>query len=131
MAIPAYSVRLYSGTIDTASFGHPAFKVPAGQRAVVRFVSASGAVAAGLALFMYADPSHAELGRFYMAEGLGWMRTDCRLVVHEGETCTVRAIVGNLAVALHGYLLSGSGGPLVPPAAAGQLPVNPPVVIPP
>ena len=96
-----------------------AFTVPTGHRIVIRGIHGQAAAGTGVALLIYLGPGGPLLLRAPFPAGSdSTCNLEARIVLHEGEACYVRAIVANVDYSLHGYLLTGTGGPLFP----GQLP---------
>jgi hypothetical protein len=112
--IPAYSTRLYLGSITVAQSYVHLFTVPAGYRVVIRDIELNQVGGASNELLLHSFISGPTLFRATSPTGSSGTSHTVRIVLHEGESCYGRALGVTAALCLSGYLLFGPGAPLVP-----------------
>lgn len=116
--MPVFSTRLATGTLTVAAGKSLAFTVPAGYRAVIRYLSYRATYAAGVGLLIYLNSGGPFLARVDSPANTAYVNLELRLTYHEGESCYLQTLVNQSDYSLHGFMLQGSGGPLIP----GSLP---------
>lgn len=113
MALPVYSWRYYAGTVTPAA-NVDLQTIPAGRRFVINYMSGTSTAAGSSSLLVYLNPGPFELTRLVATTAGAVVYWSGRMVLHEGERATLRALVANWVVSVHGYLLTGAGGPSLP-----------------
>lgn len=114
MPLGVYSTRLYAGWFGGAlEVKGLLFTVPAGHRAIIRDASSNQTFQTGAHTDLYLGPGGPLLARYVPAAESYWHVTGQHIVLHEGESCYGLQHLTGAMGQLSGYLLLGSGGPLV------------------
>jgi hypothetical protein len=112
--INVYSTRLFAGWIGDLGTRRIVFTVPMGHRVIVASVLASQVTSSTASLELYLGSGGPILAR-YVPDSRNTIRAvNEHLVLHEGEQCFALVTSAGALGSIHGYLLVGSGGPLVP-----------------
>lgn len=115
-----YSTRLYAGQVAGDNTKRLLFTVPAGYRVVIRTIINTQTIANEAHFALYIGTGGPMLVRVDASSYTASTLVDTRIVLHEGEACYGYARWQIATVSIHGYLLIGSGGPIVP----GVLPAD-------
>jgi len=110
---PAYSYRYFAGLVSPGA-NQVLQNVPAGKRFVINYMSGTATATGSSQLLVYLSATGIELTRLNGAAAGAVAYWTGRLVLHEGEHARLRAIVGDWVVSVHGFLLTGAGGPILP-----------------
>jgi hypothetical protein len=114
VAVPPYSTRIYLASQTPAQGYVNAFQVPAAHRVVIRYGHMATTWTAGVGVQLFLASTSLELFRLVPPSNTSTYGQELRVVLHEGETLQVRALVAVTHISLHGFLLQGAGAPLVP-----------------
>ena len=118
-----YSVRFmqYEGPAGTMTY-----KVPAGKRAVVKFISSTYYAQPATTVYLYIAGHPVYL--LANPAGNGSRAEELRLVAYAGETIALATASGTLAVHVSGYLFDDDGGALAEVAEFDDSEIAPGVV---
>lgn len=118
MAVPAYSTRIFVGSIQKTANYVDIATVPAGHRLIVVQITVNWPTATDNALMLTLKYPLFETLRVLQSSTAVEALWEGRIVYHEGETLQLRQLGSSASAGVYvgGYLFSGAGAPMIPGA---------------